>query len=371
MKPLTILHVNTEPSWRGGEAQTLMLARGLADRGHRSLVALRRGSALEKAVARAGLAAIPLPMRGEFDPASVFGIGRALRDEDVDALHYHTSHAVSLGTLATLIAGRRPAVLTRRVSFSLRRNPLARFKYSYRIDHLIAVADGVRWVMIAEGIAPDRVTVIHSGIDLARFGKLPDRRRVRDEFGIEEGAFLVGSVGHLAAHKGQSTLLEALSLLVDPLPGLRLLMIGEGSERAALEATVKQGRLAGRVVFSGFREDVPELMSSLDMFVLASTSGEGSPAVIKEAMASGVPIVATELDGIREIVEDGKEAILVPPGNSERLAGAVRRVAGDPALRLAMTQAARTRVSEFSSDRMVDRTLEVYRQVTEPRAKGR
>lgn len=369
MRPLTILHVNTEPNWRGGEAQTLMLARGLAERGHRNLVALRRGGALEKAVERAGLVAVPLPMRGEFDPASVFGIGRVLREEKVDALHYHTSHAVSLGTFATLIAGRRPAVLTRRVSFSLRRNPLARFKYSYRIDHLIAVADGVRWVMIAEGIAPDQISVIHSGIDLARFGKARDRRRVKDEFGIEEDAFLIGSVGHLAEHKGQSTLLEALATLAGPMPGLRLLMIGEGSERAALEAAAKQGPLAGRVVFSGFREDIPQLMSSLDLFVLASISGEGSPAVIKEAMASGVPIVATDLDGVREIVEDGKEAILVLPDDPERLANAIRDVAGDPVLRASITRAARERVEEFSSDRMVERTLEVYRRVTEPRAR--
>ena len=365
MKPLTILHVNTEPSWRGGEAQTLMLARGLVERGHTSRLAVPRGSAILRSARAAGLEAVALPMNGEFDPASIFGIAGILRESQVDVMHYHTSHAVTLGTLATLIAGRRAAVLTRRVSFSLRRNPLARIKYTFRVDHLIAVADSVRWVMIAEGIAPDRVSVIHSGIDLSRFQGAADRAGLDRELGLPPDAFLIGCVGHLAKHKGHGALLDAAGRVAASMPQLRLLMIGEGSERARLEARAASGPLAGRAIFVGFRDDVPRLMAALDLFVLPSLSGEGSPAVIKEAMACGVPVVATDLDGVREIVEDGREALLVPPADPDRLAAAIRRAASDAELRRALTEAGRARVKEFSSDRMVERTLEVYRQVLE------
>ena len=365
MRPLSVLHVNTEPSWRGGEAQTLMLARGLVERGHRSLLAVPRGSAIQRAGRAAGLDPVALPMKGEFDPASIFGIAAVLRETPVDVLHYHTSHAVTLGTLATLIAGRRAAVLTRRVSFSLRRNPFARFKYTFRVDHLIAVADSVRWVMIAEGIAPDRVSVIHSGIDLSRFGATPDRAAVDRELGLPPDAFLIGCVGHLARHKGHGALIEAAGRVAASMPQLRLLMIGEGSERARLEAKAAAGPLAGRTLFVGFRDDVPRLMAALDLFVLPSLSGEGSPAVVKEAMACGVPVVATDLDGVREIVEDAREALLVPAGDPDRLAAAIRRAASDAVLRRALAAAGRARVKEFSSDRMVERTLEVYRQVLE------
>lgn len=365
MKPLVVLHVNTEPTWRGGEAQTLMLARGLAARGHRSLVALRRSSALEAAARRAEVETVPLPMRGEFDVLSILGIAGIIRDHPVDILHYHTSHAVTLGTLASLLAGRRPAVATRRVSFSLRRNPLAKLKYGFRIDHLIAVADGVRWIMIAEGIAPDRVSVIHSGIDLSRFGLESDREGLERELGVPREAFLVGSVGHLAPHKGQATLLRAMAQVAQAIPHLGLLMIGEGSDRPRLEAEAAAGPLAGRCLFTGFRDDVPRLMASLDLLVLPSHSGEGSPAVVKEAMASGVPVVATDLEGVREIVEDGREAVLVPTGDPARLAAAVERLAADPDLRASLAGAARSRVREFSADRMVDRTLEVYSKLLE------
>src|SRR6185295_3616379 len=211
----------------------------------------------QRASRAAGLDAVALPMKGEFDPTSIFGIAGILRETPVDVVHYHTSHAVTLGTLATLIAGRRPAVLTRRVSFSLRRNPFARIKYTFRVDHLIAVADSVRWVMIAEGIAPDRVSVIHSGIDLSRFAAPADRPAVDRELGLPPDAFLVGCVGHLARHKGHGTLLDAVARLAGALPQLRLLMIGEGSERARLEARAAEPPLAGRVTFAGFRDDVP------------------------------------------------------------------------------------------------------------------
>jgi L-malate glycosyltransferase len=367
MKPLSVLHINTEPDWRGGEAQTLMLARGLVERGHKSILAAMRGGALEKKARAQGIEVVGLPMRGEFDPISIVGIARTIRRGRVDILHYHTSHAVTLGTLATYIAGRRPAVLTRRVSFSLKRNPAARVKYALRIDHLIAVADGVRWIMIADGSPPDRVSVIHSGIDLARFGRPRDRGLVEREFGIAPDAFLVGSVSHLAAHKGIEVLLEALADVAAEVPSLRVLIVGEGSERARLESAAAAGALAGRVVFAGFREDVPALMASLDLFVLPSLSGEGSPAVLKEAMASGVAPVATDLDGIREIVEDEREALLVPAGDAAKLAKAVKRLASDPARRAAMAEAGRTRVREFSSQLMVDRTIEIYRQVMQRR----
>ena len=363
MKPLTVLHINTEPAWRGGEAQTLMLAGGLRDRGHRSLLVAQRGSQMAARGLAAGLAVHPLSMKGEFDPGAVLGIARVLRDEPVDMLHYHTSHAVTLGSLATLVAGRRPAVLTRRVSFSLRRNPFAKFKYTWRVDHLIAVADSVRWVMIAEGIAPDRVSVVHSGIDLARFPGRRDRDALAGEFGIDPGALLVGCVGHLAPHKGHAFLIEALAGVAAELPGMSLLIVGEGPERRRLEALAASGPLAGRVIFAGFREDVPRIMASFDLYAMASLSGEGSPAVVKEAMASGVPVIAADLDGIREIAEDGREALLVAPGDPLRFGQAVVRAASSPAMRRSLAATGLERVREFSSDRMVDRTIEVYSKV--------
>jgi glycosyltransferase involved in cell wall biosynthesis len=368
MSGLTVLHLNTETGWRGGEAQTLLLARGLRERGHVSIIATPPGSPLGERARAAGLDVRAVRMRGEFDLRAVFALARLMRACRPDVLHYHTSHAITLGALAGLAAGfasrRPPAVLSRRVSFSLRRNPLARLKYRFRIDHIIAVSDGVRWVLIAEGLAPEKITVIHSGIDLSAFA--PSRvagERFRREAGVPEGAPLIGSVGALVPHKGHCHLLEAMVGPAARQPGLRLALVGVGPLLGELRRQSADLGLEGRVVFAGFRADMPAVIPAFDLLVLPSVSGEGSPAVVKEAMACGVPVVATELDGVREIVEDGSEALLVPPGDAARLSEAIERVLSDEPLRRRMIEGARTKVRDYSADRMVERTIEAYERL--------
>jgi len=370
-----VLHVNTEEGWRGGEAQTLMLARGLRLRGHDSILAARAGSALASRAGQEGFEIWTHAMRGEFDPGAVLGLARLLRSRRPDVVHYHTSHAVTLGTFAGLLAfpyhGRLPAVLTRRVSFSLRRNPLARLKYRFHIDHVIAVADGVRWVLIADGIAPGKVSVIHSGIDLARFGvrDTPGAGRFRAEAGVPPEATLIGCVGALVAHKGQERLLEAFTSLAGGRPGLHLALVGDGPLRAELEGKAALLGIAQRVHLAGFREDIPAVMSALDIMALPSISGEGSPAVVKEAMACRVPVVATELDGVREIVDEGVDALLVPPGDAARLAQALDALLADAALRERLAARALEKVRHYSVETMVERTEEVYVRVLAARAR--
>jgi glycosyltransferase involved in cell wall biosynthesis len=314
-------------------------------------------------------------MRSEFDPGAITGLARLISRARPDLLHYHTSHAITLGTLSGLIAapfvGRIPAVLTRRVSFSLRRNPLARLKYTYRIDHVIAVADGVRWVLIAEGLSPSRVSVIHSGIEMSRFSSLAETAGIafRRQLDLPQDGRLVGSVGALVGHKGHRHLLDAMALLTRRRPQLRLAIVGDGPLRPDLEEQARQCGLEGRVHFAGFREDIADLLPAFDVFVLPSISGEGSPAVVKEAMACGVPIVASELDGVCEVVDEGREALLVPPGDPERLGEAIESLLVDGPLRERLTQRAKERVRDFSADRMVERTEEVYARVLEGRRK--
>lgn len=365
--PFTILHLNTERSWRGGEAQTLRLAAGLRDRGHRCLVAAPPGSPLLDRAAGAGLEPLPFRARGELDPAAALRLARILGTWRVQLLHDHTAHAVTLGTLASLVAGRRPVVATRRVSFPVRGRFLGRLKYSFRIDRLIAVSEAIRARLIADGFDPRHVVTVHSGIDLERFER-GDRSRFRATLGAPAGfetAFLVGTAGHLAAHKGIDLFLDAAALAARELPQLRFVIIGRGEEEGRLRARAARLGLSERVVFTGFRDDMPDVFAGLDLFVLASLSGEGSPAVVKEAMAAGVVVAATALEGLEEIVEDRRHALLTPPGNAPALARTIVLLASDPALRERLVVAAREKVREFTADQMVERTERVYHSVLE------
>ncbi|HEV8121590.1 MAG TPA: glycosyltransferase, partial [Candidatus Polarisedimenticolia bacterium] len=179
-------------------------------------------------------------------------------------------------------------------------------------------------------------------------------------------AWLIGTAGHLAAHKGIDLFLAAAGIAATALPRARFVVIGDGEERRDLEARARQLGLGERVLFAGFRDDMPDLLKALDLFVLASHAGEGSPAVLKEAMAAGAPVAATALDGVEEIIEDGRHGLLTPPGDAEALARAMRTLTEDAFLRARLVAAAGERVRDFTLDRMVEHTEAVYDAIGAP-----
>ncbi|HEU4402485.1 MAG TPA: glycosyltransferase [Candidatus Polarisedimenticolia bacterium] len=370
MKPVTLLHLNTESGWRGGEAQTLRLVEGLGRRGHNCLLVTQPGSALRRRAESAGLRTMAIPMRGELDLAAARRLADIVRSERVELLHYHTAHAVTLGTLATLLCGRRPAIAARRVSFPLRSRIFGRLKYTWRVDRVVAVSEAIRRRLIGQGLRSERVVTVHSGIDPERFAT-GDRARFRASLtapgspgsGIRDSTFLIGTVGHLTAHKGIDLFLEAAALAAPEIPEALFLIAGRGEEEASLRLLAARLGILERVLFAGFRDDTPDLFAGLDLFVLASHSGEGSPAVLKESMAAGVALAATALEGVEEIVEDGCHGLLTPPRNAPALARAMVLLASDPALRTRLADAARERVREFTAERMVEKTEAIYRSI--------
>jgi len=357
---LKILHVNTESGFRGGEIQNLYLAAGLVARGHRCILAVADRSPLGQRAADQGLDVRQSPMHGEFDLAAARWLSRILHEERPHIVHYHTSHAVTLGTLARWNRRDPPTVATRRTSFPTRRNPLFRLKFTFRVDRVITVSGSIRDDLIAAGIPPARLTVVHSGIDLSRYEGGAGGEAFRKELGVGPEDLLVGSVGALAPQKGHRLLIAALAALAEEFPRLHLVLVGEGVLTGDLLAEARGLGLGDRVHLTGFREDVPAITSGFDVAALPSLAGEGSPAAVKEAMACGVPVVATDIGGVREILDDGVEGLVIPAGDAGALEGALRRTLQDPELRKGMARAGRTRARAFSMERMIERTEGVY-----------
>jgi glycosyltransferase involved in cell wall biosynthesis len=363
MTPLTVLHLNTEHGFRGGEIQNLHLAAGLAEQGHRCILAVQKDSPLGERAEQRGLEVRQRPMQGEFDPLAVAWLSRLIHEERPHILHYHTSHAVTLGTLARL--GRRGpvAVATRRTSFPTRRNPLFRLKFSYRLDRVIAVSGSIRDDMVEAGLPAERITVVHSGIDLARFRQPADGAEFRREMEVPAEHLLLGCVGALAPQKGHGDLVQVLARLSDRFPNLHLAILGKGDMQEEILDEARNLGIGDRVHLAGFREDIPAANAAFDVAVLPSLAGEGSPAVVKEAMAAGVPVVATRIGGVAEILEDGRQGILVPPGDADALAAALESLLADPARRRNLGEAGKVRAEEFSMERMIRRTEEVYHEL--------
>src|SRR5206468_1087188 len=160
--------------------------------------------------------------------------------------------------------------------------------------------------------------------------------------------------------------LSAAADAATEMPAARFVVIGRGEAEASLRRAAERLGIASRVLFAGFRDDMPDVFAGLDLLVLSSVSGEGSPAVLKEAMAAGTPLVATALDGLEEIVEDARQGLLVPPGNAPALARAIVILAEDPRLRARYSAAALSRVMDFTADRMVEKTESIYRSIGRP-----
>jgi glycosyltransferase involved in cell wall biosynthesis len=255
-------------------------------------------------------------------------------------------------------------VVSRRVSFPLT-GLLSRWKYKRLPGRIIAVSSAIRDGLLEEGLPDEMVQVVHSGYDPDRFADLPSRAECRRRLRWPAGALVTLFVGALAPHKSIPTLLEAFQKVVKEMhrDTLRLMIAGDGPLRPHIEERVRERRLEPYVELLGFRDDVPHLMMAADVVVLPSAEGEGSPAVIKEAMVCGRAVVAASHGGVDEIIEHDETGLLVPPGGVSSLAGALLRVLRDEDLRDALGERAKGVVSKFGVRRMVEETERIYREL--------
>ncbi len=354
------LHINTERGWGGGEQQLLYLAEGLKRRGHHYTILCQPKTPLARRSREIGLKTIELKMRGEWDLWAALRIARLLQRRRYNLLHLHTSHAHTLSLLAGIGGWKGKRIVSRRVAFHLRKGPINKLKYRY--PTYICVSQAIRDILISEGVDPEKINVVYSGTDLSRF-KDGQPAEIRKDLGLT-GAKIIGNIGHMADHKGQRDLIEAAPQIFRVFPDAAILLIGEGELRRHLERLAEELEVKSRIIFMGFRSDIPSLLRSMDIFVYPSLL-EGLGTSLLDAMAAEVPVVATTTGGIPEVVSNGVNGILVPPRNPQALAKAVVTILQNNELAKKLGQAGRETVEKrFTVDRMVEGTLEVYRKVT-------
>ncbi|MBI5015082.1 MAG: glycosyltransferase family 4 protein [Deltaproteobacteria bacterium] len=363
LSPVRIVHVDTGRTWRGGQRQVWLLHRGLVERGVASLLLCTAGGELHRRTEATGLPVRGLPLRGEWDLASAVRIAREARRAGATHLHLHSAHAQTLGLLASRFAGMRRVLATRRVDFVPRDRLVNRWKYGSGISRFVAISAAIRDILVRFGVPAERIRLVPSGVD---FTPPPEGggAAVRRELSVAPGQPLVGTIGALVDHKGQRYLVEAAALVLRERPEARFAIVGEGELRADLEARAEVLGLGDRLLFTGFRRDVPAVLDALDLFVLPSHL-EGLGTIVLDALAAGKPVVGTRAGGIPEMIEDGRHGLLVPPRDPPALAAAVLRLLGDPELGRRLAAEGRTRaLGSFSADAMVEGNLAVYRELT-------
>ena len=336
---------------------------GLRERGHRAVLVAHPDGELHQRASE-GPDLVGLAPRSEIDLSAAWRLSRVIRDYRPDLVHAHDPHAVAMAATALSFGAVTPApplVASRRVDFHLGSNSFSRWKYR-QVTQFIAASGAIRDILVHDGIPASRVAVVHDGIDVAKVQRLPPLD-IHVEFWLPHGVPVIANVGALVAHKGQKHLLDAIPLVMQEVPDVHLVILGEGELRPALEKQVKDLHLERSVRLPGFREDVLSLVKSADLFVMSSVT-EGLGSTVLDAMAMSLAVVGTRAGGIPEAVVDRRTGLLVPPGEPEPLAAAIVRLLKDPPLRSQYGDAGRARVeAHFGVDHMVDSTLAVYRSL--------
>ena len=352
--PLRIVHVASGREWRGGQRQVLLLAAQLAqDAGLSQTVITTRGSPLEERLRAAGVPVRAAGWRAGLSPGALWALMGEARQAP-SLLHAHDAHALTLAGAAGLLA-RRPLVVTRRVDFHLRRRG-----FWVRAARVIAISEAVRRILLEDGVSPERITVVHSGIDLDEV-RATRPGAIRHELGLPSDPPLLVTVAALVPHKDPATAVTAAAELRDQGIAAVWAIAGAGPLRPLLERRIGELSLRDRVHLLGHIPDPLRLIAAASAFVLTSVE-EGLGTSVLDAMALGVPVVATRAGGVPEILEQGA-GLLVEPRNPFALAAAVARVLSDPALGPGMISRAARRVQQFSAGRMAEAVLQVYRSV--------
>jgi glycosyltransferase involved in cell wall biosynthesis len=357
--PINMLHVID--NWRVGGAQQLLVdILGILDNAKYNVVVccLRGPTPLSKDAEAKGLKIVYLN-RHKYDPRQLSDVARIIRRNRIRLVHTHLSASSIIGRAAAIIC-RVPLIVVHDHSggrlFAQAPRPFrhvlsaADSLLMHSTDKLIAISQAPRDYWVRERrVPPSKVVVIHNGVDIYRFQ--PDHidsSQVRRELALDPAAPVVGTVGRLSKQKGIAYFLESLTEVSYRFPEARFMIVGDGPLRAELEENARISGVDNKVVFTGYRSDIPSLLAAMDVFVVPSL-WEPFGIVSLEAMAMNKPVIGSRVEGILEVVVPDVTGILVPPADSQALASAIIALLKDPVKRRTLGENGRIRVEESFS----------------------
>ena len=369
MKIFQILEFNQFNT--GSVHQMFQASTGLRDRGHEVTIISRPDPVLEQKAAAEGIPFHGMAFRNQFDVATFRRLRQLVRAERPDVIHVHKGLSHALALAATW---RRPVgafIVNRGVSFPL--DVWNRLKYrTARVDRVVTVCRQIKDVIVASGrLPPDKVQVVYAGTDVSLFDPARwDARAFRREKGIADDRFVIAQVG-VRGWKGWKELIDSVADVVPEHARAHLLLIGcrDEREKQMVEDYARAAGAGGHVTPIEYRTDMPNVFASCDVVVDASWAGTGITGTIREAMAMGKPVIATNAGGNDELVSSPSVGWIIPMKERSILTGALREVIEDPAHAASIGRAAREHVVKgFSKELRIDKLEALYKSIL--RSKG-
>lgn len=364
---MNILQIHHNDCTGGSAIQAYLISKGLAEKGHQ-VTFLTRPSDRWEEIKRSGDFDVEFAeIKGSLDLKTVSHIRRIVREKGIDIIHVHKGRGLSLALIASLFLKVGGVVIHRTVNFPL--DPLNSIKYRLkRLDRVIAVSNAIKGTLIESGhLSSDKILVVHRGVNLEKFNPGGGHNlNIRSELNIPPNSRIVGSVANVYSYKGYDNLIEAAAILLKIHPETIFLFVGAIGDRGyyeTLKNRISDLGLEKGIIFTGFRQDVPDLINIFDVGVLASTS-EGFPGAILQKMAMGKPVVSTNIGGIPEIIDDGLNGFLVPPNEPQLLADKITYLLdnGDRAKEMGVMGRKKV-VEQFADFKQIENIEKVYKDI--------
>ena len=342
----------------------------MQERGHRVLLACAPDCRLAQRAREWNLPVEGIKFQRSIDWRVILRLRRLMLSERVDVLNTHSSKDSWCGGIAARLARGVKVVRTRHVSIPIKNNLPTRLLYTRLTDAIITTGEKLRQQLIQDnGFRAERIVSIATGVDLQRFNPSQySRRSGREELGLSPDAPLVGTIAMLRRMKGHNVLIDAAAQVLQQIPQAKFLIVGDipsaSPVKANLEEQVARLGIGGSVIFTGYREDVPEILTALDCVVLSSTRDEGVPQSVAQALAMARPVVVTDVGATAELVENGVTGILVPPSNAAALAEGILSVLREPETASQRALSGQQRVRErYSVERMAEQVERLYERL--------
>jgi glycosyltransferase involved in cell wall biosynthesis len=357
---VNILYVESSFSWGGQEYRTCLEINWLNAHGHRAWLICNPGSQVHSKASELGTRLITMPLQSRFDLLGSWRLWRFCRQNEIDLVKTYSSkdHWICLPLYFSGIPLSRARCITDAIGSRSRA-----FVFKHGCSQIIADASVIKRQLVNEhGVDPTKIHVIGSAVDLQRFKPPRDRKKFRDEIGVSDNTPLIGNVGMIRPDKGQLELVKAAPLVLEQRPDARFVIVGQGTgilkRGINVRNAIDRAGLADKVLMAGYRWDTPDVYAACDMIVIASLRTEASPIVLREAFASGRPVIATKVGDIPEIVQHRKNGLLIEPADTQALATAVLEFISDPKLAAhCAANGLRYATEHFSFDTMMEAKL--------------
>jgi len=367
-----ILFVIDGMEFGGGERVFTQIINGLPLDQYESFLASGPQDSFYQAISQTPVQRYPVDFSNRFNPAIMFRLIKIIKDHKIDIVHGQGARAEFFARLASGLFCRSRYVSTIAMPVEgydvgpmkrLLYKALDRFSERF-VDRFLVVSSVLAQAMIqGHGIHQKKVVKIYNGIETDYYkprDQEEGRRRVRQEYSVNDSEVLIGSLGRLVWQKGFEYFIQSIPILIQEIPGARFILVGEGPLRQELEGQARSLGIQDRLIFTGHRSDIRDIMAAMDVVVIPSLL-EGFPMITLEAMAMEKPIVTTSIDGIMEQITDGREGLLIAPKSPPALAQAVKRLVDDPDYARSVGINARAKVvRDFSVRKMIAETIKVY-----------